>query len=311
MDAISLLESAANGSLIGLMYSLVAMGIVLIYKSSSVPNLAQGSMTMLAAYVVLAFANNAGAPIWAAISLAIITMFIIGLAIERVALRRLAERRGRELYRAEISKASAELRIDERTRLAAELHDAIAQNLTGVSLQIAAARSAHTLAPEAEERHLATAEQMLSSSRVELRRCIWDLRSEALDVTDFGEAIRRTVQPVTGKATLSVSCAIPRARLSDSTAHALLRIVRELAANAVAHGAASNVTVEGTVSNGKSRLTVRDDGTGFDPEHCPGQNEGHFGLKGIRERVKRLGGTFSISSAIGRGTEATVEIGMN
>ena len=92
MDAISLLESAANGALIGLMYSLVAMGIVLIYKSSSVPNLAQGSMTMLAAYVVLAFANSAGAPIWAAISLAIITMFIIGLAIERVALRRLAGR---------------------------------------------------------------------------------------------------------------------------------------------------------------------------------------------------------------------------
>jgi branched-chain amino acid transport system permease protein len=74
------------------MYSLVAMGIVLIYKSSSVPNLAQGSMTMLAAYVVLAFANSAGAPIWAAISLAIITMFIIGMAIERVALRRLAGR---------------------------------------------------------------------------------------------------------------------------------------------------------------------------------------------------------------------------
>ena len=51
------------------MYSLVAMGIVLIYKSSSVPNLAQGSMTMLGAYVVLAFANNAGAPIWLAIPL--------------------------------------------------------------------------------------------------------------------------------------------------------------------------------------------------------------------------------------------------
>jgi branched-chain amino acid transport system permease protein len=49
MDAISLLESAVNGMLVGLMYSLVAMGIVLIYKSSSVPNLAQGSMTMLGA----------------------------------------------------------------------------------------------------------------------------------------------------------------------------------------------------------------------------------------------------------------------
>jgi branched-chain amino acid transport system permease protein len=78
--------------LVGLMYSLVAIGIVLIYKSSSVPNLAQGSMTMLGAYVVLAFANNAGAPIWLAIPLAIVTMFVIGIGIERVALRRLAGR---------------------------------------------------------------------------------------------------------------------------------------------------------------------------------------------------------------------------
>ncbi|HEX7565026.1 MAG TPA: branched-chain amino acid ABC transporter permease [Bradyrhizobium sp.] len=92
MDAISLLESTVNGMLVGLMYSLVAIGIVLIYKSSSVPNLAQGSMTMLGAYVVLAFANNAGAPIWLAIPLAIVTMFVIGIGIERVALRRLAGR---------------------------------------------------------------------------------------------------------------------------------------------------------------------------------------------------------------------------
>jgi branched-chain amino acid transport system permease protein len=92
MDAILLLESAVNGALVGLMYSLVAMGIVLIYKSSSVPNLAQGSMTMLGAYVVLAFVNSAGAPIWLAIPLAIVTMFGIGIGIERVALRRLAGR---------------------------------------------------------------------------------------------------------------------------------------------------------------------------------------------------------------------------
>jgi branched-chain amino acid transport system permease protein len=92
MDAVLLLESAVNGALVGLMYSLVAMGIVLIYKSSSVPNLAQGAMTMLGAYVVLAFANSAGAPIWLAILLGIATMFLVGLAIERVALRRLAGR---------------------------------------------------------------------------------------------------------------------------------------------------------------------------------------------------------------------------
>ena len=92
MDWALLAESAVNGGLVGLMYSLVAMGIVLIYKSSSVPNLAQGAMTMLGAYVVLAFANNAKAPIWLAIVLAIVTMFCVGMTIERVALRRLAGR---------------------------------------------------------------------------------------------------------------------------------------------------------------------------------------------------------------------------
>ncbi len=87
-----LLELGINGALAGLMYSLVAMGIVLIYKSSSVPNLAQGALTMVGAYVVLVFANGAGLPMWAAIPLAMVTMMGVGLAIERVALRRLAGR---------------------------------------------------------------------------------------------------------------------------------------------------------------------------------------------------------------------------
>ena len=81
MDLTFFLELAVNGALAGLMYSLVAMGIVLIYKSSSVPNLAQGALTMLGAYIVLAFSSGAGAP-----------MFCIGMGIERIALRRLAGR---------------------------------------------------------------------------------------------------------------------------------------------------------------------------------------------------------------------------
>lgn len=92
MDPMYLLELAVNGGLAGLMYALVAMGIVLIYKSSSVPNLAQGGLTMLGAYMVLAFANSAGLPIWLAIPAAMVTMFLAGMGIERVALRRLAGR---------------------------------------------------------------------------------------------------------------------------------------------------------------------------------------------------------------------------
>lgn len=92
MDWILFAELAVNGALSGLMYSLVAMGIVLIYKSSSVPNLAQGALTMLSAYIVLAIAGALKAPLWLAIPLAMAVMFGIGMGIERVALRRLAGR---------------------------------------------------------------------------------------------------------------------------------------------------------------------------------------------------------------------------
>lgn len=83
-------ELAINGALSGLMYSLVALGIVLIYKSSSVPNLAQGALAMLGGYIVLAFSEDLGTPMWLAIPLAMFVMFFVGIGIERVALRRMA-----------------------------------------------------------------------------------------------------------------------------------------------------------------------------------------------------------------------------
>ncbi|MGY9036387.1 MAG: branched-chain amino acid ABC transporter permease [Rhodobacterales bacterium] len=92
MDLVFLAELTVNGALTGLLYSLFAIGLVLIYKSSSVPNLAQGALTMLGAYVVLAFSHNMGLPLWVAIPLAVVIMFFVGIGIEKVALRQLAGR---------------------------------------------------------------------------------------------------------------------------------------------------------------------------------------------------------------------------
>jgi branched-chain amino acid transport system permease protein len=92
MDLSYLLELGVNGALAGLMYSLVAMGVVLVYKSSSVPNLAQGALTMVGAYVVLFFASTLGLSMWLAVPLAIVTMMGVGMGVERVALRPLAGR---------------------------------------------------------------------------------------------------------------------------------------------------------------------------------------------------------------------------
>lgn len=92
MDLMYLLELGLNGALAGLMYALIAMGVVLIYKSSSVPNLSQGALTMIGAYVVLFFATTLGWPMWAAIPLACLTMALLGVGIERMALRPMAGR---------------------------------------------------------------------------------------------------------------------------------------------------------------------------------------------------------------------------
>ena len=98
-------------------------------------------------------------------------------------------------------------------------------------------------------------------------------------------------------------------QLTDTTAHAVLNIARELTVNAVRHGHALRVRIAGEVKDGRVRFSVRDDGCGFDPSHAPGPSEGHFGLQGVKERINRLGGTLHIECAPGRGTEVTVEIG--
>lgn len=90
MDGLMFLELAANGAVIGLLYAMVAISIVLIYKSSAVPNLAQGALVMVGAYAVLAFADWLGLPLWLAIPAAMACMFGLGLSVERYALRRLA-----------------------------------------------------------------------------------------------------------------------------------------------------------------------------------------------------------------------------
>lgn len=82
-------ELLVNGALTGLMYSLVALGIVLIYKSSGVPNLAQGAMVMIAAYMVWLFSQVMGIPVIIALVLAVLGMFVLGLATERFLLRRM------------------------------------------------------------------------------------------------------------------------------------------------------------------------------------------------------------------------------
>ena len=241
----------------------------------------------------------------------VLVLLIVAILIWNASLRILSERRGRELFRSQIARAESELRIKERTRLAAELHDHLAQNLTAISYQIAAAERSNKVAPESSAQHLGTAARMLGSCRTELRRCLWDLRSDALDEPDFAQAIRRTVEPVAGEAEVAVDFAVPRARISDTTAHALLSIVRELTANAANHGHAHRIRIAGEISAEQLHISVADDGTGFDPAAAADSGTGHFGLDGIRERLLNHNGELAIESAPGKGTTVSIFLKLN
>ena len=221
-------------------------------------------------------------------------------------LNRLVERRGQQLFKEQIAHASESLKVGERTRLAVELHDSLSQNLAGLACQITAARSSVPSDAATALHHLDTAERMLLSSRTELRRCLWDLRGDTLEMDNMTDAVRKTVEPVIGNAELTVRFNVPRTRLMDSTAHSILCIVRELAANAVRHGHAAHIRIAGEFHDERLSFSVRDDGSGFDTENYAGLADGHFGLEGIRERVERLDGSFEITSSPENGTRAEI-----
>ena len=252
------------------------------------------------------------APWWTAgklmIVIAALLVLLTAVFIWNRFLRIMIERRSRQLFKAEIEQAKSCLRVDERTRLSVELHDAISQTLTGVAFQVDAAEKTLSTDPAATGNFLSVARRTLLSCREELRRCIWDLRNDTLNSSNFAAALRKTLAPCIGNAILSIRFPLRRALISDTTAHAIINIIRELSVNAVRHGSARHIWIAGEHRENTLRFSVRDDGTGFDPRNRPGPAQGHFGLQGVKERVTKLGGTLTIGSDSGKGAKIIVEI---
>ncbi len=243
-----------------------------------------------------------------AILVAALVAALAAILLWNVLLRRLADKRGRELMHSRLSQEESKLKVQERTRIAVELHDTIAQNLTGVSLELDSAEQLAHKNIDGMLSHLGMAARTLQSCRNELRNCLWDLRSRALEEADLNEAIRRTIMPLVSDVDLSIRFNVPRKTLADDTAHVLMRILRELVQNAVRHGGASSVKIAGSLEDGILRFSVRDNGCGFDPETRPGVLQGHFGLQGIRERINQFNGEMKIESSPGNGARISISL---
>ena len=233
---------------------------------------------------------------------------LFGIFGWNVALRRRAERRGEELAAEQVAHVTSELKVYERTRLAVELHDSLSQTLTGISMGIDSAIDLAQNVPTDLIRQLDYTSKTVEACRTELKNCLWDLRSEALEAADMNEAIKLALGQIVNHTALTVRFNVPRAQLSDKTAHTILRIIRELTTNAIRHGHATEIKIAGSIDGETLRFSVKDNGCGFDFDRAPGIAEGHFGLQGIQERLDLMDGDMVVESSPDKGTKVTITI---
>jgi two-component system NarL family sensor kinase len=216
------------------------------------------------------------------------------------------------LERAWLFARSTELgAVEERNRLARELHDTIAQGLTAISLQL---ETADALLDAKRGRNVAPAQravrQALTLTRhnlEEARRSVLDLRAAPLEGRSLAEALEALAQEWSAKWKLPLTFEAsggPRP-LPLRVEAGLYRIAQEALSNVAQHAAARSASVQLGLTPRQIQLIVADDGKGFDPSQTP---QGRYGLIGINERVKLLGGRFRIESQPGKGTRLEIKI---
>jgi signal transduction histidine kinase len=201
--------------------------------------------------------------------------------------------------------------LAERSRLASELHDTLEQGLAGIQLQLGAVGKTLDSSPEKARRALGIASQMLRYSLSEARRSVMDLRHEALETRDLAGALSDVALQMTTGTSLNATVRTigPVRPLGRSDEHHLLRIGLEAVTNTIKHARATAVDVVLRFEEDAVHLVVTDDGTGF-VEARPDRIAGHFGIRGIEERVGKIGGTLQLGNQSGGGAVVAVRVPM-
>jgi two-component system NarL family sensor kinase len=214
--------------------------------------------------------------------------------------------------RARLFARSAEVgAVEERNRLAREIHDTLAQGLTATALQLESAE-AYLESGEGPEKTREPLRRALSLTRANLdeaRRSVLDLRAAPLEGRSLPEALKALVNRWEAEAGVAtrLKTVNPARPLPPRVEAALYRICGEALTNVARHAGARRVTVRLVSTPERVRLVVEDDGRGFDPDAVP---QGRHGLVGMRERAEALGGSLLVESSPGAGTrvEATVPL---
>ncbi len=206
--------------------------------------------------------------------------------------------------------------LEERNRIARELHDSLAQGFTSISIHLEALSAKMGAPNEGAREHLNQARLLVRSSLAEARRTVRDLRSELLEAGDLAAALSQVAGQLTAGTNVSAQVTVAGASrpLPARVESNLLRVGQEALTNAVRHAGARTVRARLEYGDAQVKLRIEDDGQGFDP-HTTGAaaNGGGFGLRGMRERLTQIGGALSVESLPGHGTQitATVPLGAN
>ncbi|MCI3273225.1 sensor histidine kinase [Streptomyces cylindrosporus] len=198
---------------------------------------------------------------------------------------------------------------DERRRLAAEIHDTIAQGLTGIIAQLQVV--ANTPDREQAREHTGRAMDLARHSLGEARRSVHNLAPVALENDGLPEALKKTVAEWGERTGVRAEFTVTGTaeQLHEEVSATLLRIVQEALSNAARHARATRVGVTLSYLGDEVILDIRDDGTGFDPLALPARSHaGGFGLDGMRARAERIAGTFTVESEPGHGTALSARV---
>jgi signal transduction histidine kinase len=232
-----------------------------------------------------------------------------GFWIDRI-IRQSTERRDLirqlEATQAELSEVSREAGVmAERERMAAEIHDTLAQGFTSILMLLQAAEPYIGRDPSKARRQVGLAARTARENLAEARALVAAVPPAALGGSSLDDAVRRLADRLGEELDVDTEYTVsgePR-RLSPTVEVVVLRAAQEGLANVRKHAKAGHIVIDLAYGAASVRLEIRDDGTGFDPEPARG-----FGLRGMRERVGQVGGTLDISSAPGAGTSVTVEV---
>ena len=209
-----------------------------------------------------------------------------------------------------------EERIEERTRIARDLHDTLLQSFHGLMFQFQAARNQLPQRPESAMQALDEAILATEQALAEGRDAIHDLRPEPAAQHDLAALLTAIGQELAGAhaanghvPSFRVTVEGKPRRLSPTLQNELYRIGREMIRNAFHHAAASHIEVEIRYDEHQLRLRIRDDGKGIDPKvlDTSGRPE-HWGLPGVRERAQRIGSRLEFWSEAGAGTEVELRV---